>query len=929
MIVKFDALNRYETPKLTLCNPGSTYNNGTLTNVVGILTDDSDMEIVFNFNSSSELNFVVTKVKREDASDNEHTYSLYKSIQNRRLVFVEDIGYFVIKDVNEVVEGEMRHKEVSAKSVDVELEDRNIPYIKDGTYRFSTDSSAQDPEIGLFDKIVSTLPLWTIGYVDEDVQSKYRTFEDVDVKLNCLSFMISNMQDAYECIFIFDIISRTINVYSQDNYVRDADAMTDIHITNDDIIESLNITENADDLYTAISVMGDDNLTISAINPLGTNTIYRFDYYLDWMTDGLSRKVIDWQDDVKGTATEYYNKNLSLFNHKSTEYTLLFNLDRLSIQKELYQRARDNLVSDESKALLSEYNDAIVKNGGTPIPTNLPSIDQTKTAIDNKISSINYDYRTYSNQLEALERTIAIEENEISDIRSDLSFEKNFTAQELAELNTYIFEGNYTDEYVTITESMTYNEQFEQMKILYDRAEAQLVKISEPVQEFSIDMENFIFHKEFEHQTSQLKTGCLINVELEQGDVAKLFLSNMTVNYEDHSLSMTFGNRFNKYDTKSLFEDALGSVSKTANTISYVKDLLYPIKSGEIDDMQRALQSSRDITMANALSSTGEVVTIDGSGYTGRKKLENGEYSPKQIKITGNSIVFTNDNWQSSDIAIGEIIFDGQPIYGINAKNIIGDIIIGEKGIIRSAKDGKGNTIQIENGKMEIYHEKNGVSELVGLMGGTLSNYGDEDVPALAIDSEGVFGIAIDGDPYVIMHDGTVFDETPIVFLKPVRFDKALYFGSGSYSNTIMNLFGTLITSGNFSVTGNLSVSGTKNRIVNTDNYGSVKLNAVESASAVFCDIGSGTTDETGVCEILFDSRFMETIDDKYEYSVLITNINGLEDYSITKNQEGFIVNGSAGANFDWVVFARQKGYADLYLENSDDVSSYQTEEIM
>ena len=39
MLVKYDALNRFEHPALTLCNPGSVYNNGTLSNAVGILTD--------------------------------------------------------------------------------------------------------------------------------------------------------------------------------------------------------------------------------------------------------------------------------------------------------------------------------------------------------------------------------------------------------------------------------------------------------------------------------------------------------------------------------------------------------------------------------------------------------------------------------------------------------------------------------------------------------------------------------------------------------------------------------------------------------------------------------------------------------------------------------------------------------------------------
>ena len=46
MLVKYNSLNKTETPILTLCNPGSTYTDGYLSNVVGILTDCEAEEIV-------------------------------------------------------------------------------------------------------------------------------------------------------------------------------------------------------------------------------------------------------------------------------------------------------------------------------------------------------------------------------------------------------------------------------------------------------------------------------------------------------------------------------------------------------------------------------------------------------------------------------------------------------------------------------------------------------------------------------------------------------------------------------------------------------------------------------------------------------------------------------------------------------------------
>ena len=53
MLVRFDSLNRFETPQIYLCNPGSRYQDGKLTGMVGILTDTDDEEAVLNFNAHS------------------------------------------------------------------------------------------------------------------------------------------------------------------------------------------------------------------------------------------------------------------------------------------------------------------------------------------------------------------------------------------------------------------------------------------------------------------------------------------------------------------------------------------------------------------------------------------------------------------------------------------------------------------------------------------------------------------------------------------------------------------------------------------------------------------------------------------------------------------------------------------------------------
>ena len=671
MLVKYNQLNRLEPPMLTLCSPGSTHTNGTLSNVVGIMTDHEAEEIVFNFNATSELNLRVNKVRRDDPDENAHVQHIYNSIQNRRLIFVDNIGYFMISSVQDGYDGIKHYKDINAKSIDVEIAQKMIPFIKDGTYRFTTDKTGTNR--GILETIVESLPLWTIGHVDETVAERWRTFEDVDISLNCLSFLVQNCQDAYECIIVFNCIDRIINVYAQDNYVR----QTNVHITKDDLINSIDITEEADSIYTAISVMGDDNVTISAINPLGSNVIYNFDYYLSWMSDGLGKKVSAWQDSVSAEMDNYYKLNLGYFRQLAAISDYQMEIEKLDTQIKMYERCRDNIVAESDTSLVDNYNVAIVENGGTEI-TVYDGIEDTLACIDNLISMCESDIDNTKVYLKKAKANVVEHENDIKKIRDKLSIASYFTKEEYAELCHYIYEGSYKDEYVTITDSMGYEDKFAQMKILYDRAASQLARVSRPTQEFVVDVENFVFIKEFEQWSEQLETGCLINVELDTNDIAALFLSSMTINYDDHSLKMTFGNRFNKFDPKSLFDNVLGNITKTANTLSYIKDILYPVKSGEFNYMKEALQTSRNLTMGQAISSDNEEVIIDGSGYTGRRLLNNGLYDPRQVKLTGRNLVFTTDAWDTCKVAIGEILFgDGQSAYGINAETIIGDMIIG------------------------------------------------------------------------------------------------------------------------------------------------------------------------------------------------------------------------------------------------------------
>jgi hypothetical protein len=646
------------------------YDNNVLSNTLGALSDTTDEELVLNFNTTSELNFRLNKTRREDPEEDAYVSKLYKAIQNRRLIFVEDIGFFVIRDVTDGYENNAYYKDVRAESCEYEISQKALPYIEDGTYQF----------VDLLEKIIAALPLWKIGIVNQDVMSKWRTFQDVSVEMNALNFLLKNMQDAYECIFEFDTVNRLIHVYDQNYFVE----QTKIHITKDDLIESIEINENSDDLYTAISVHGDEYLNISPVNPLGGNVIYNFDYYLDWMSPSLSQKVKSWQNYVKSKEGPYLELNRQYYNELTNRTKYSDDIDMLNIQLDMYRRMRDNIVADGSTVTVESYNEIIVKNGGVPVGINgelSDTIQEIDTLIDSVIEQIRDAQIAYDSMGEGIDNL----STQIEAIRNDVAILNCFIDSEYAELSNYIFEGNYTDEYITVTDGMTYDERFEQMKILYDRSVDRLSRISEPIQEFSIDVENFLFIKDFAEWSKELRTGCLINVELDAGDIAALFLSNITVNYDDKELSMTFGNRFNRFDPKAMFNNILGDVKKSANSLNYIKEILYPVKNGEFDDMREAIESSQILTKNSALASTNQEILIDDTGILGRKMLDNGEYDPKQVKVTNQTIVFTDDAWNTSKTGLGNFLFNNpftgevEEHYGVIADTLVGSMVLSEE----------------------------------------------------------------------------------------------------------------------------------------------------------------------------------------------------------------------------------------------------------
>lgn len=117
---------------------------------------------------------------------------------------------------------------------------------------------------------------------------------------------------------------------------------------------------------------------------------------------------------------------------------------------------------------------------------------------------------------------------------------------------------------------------------------------------------------------------------------------------------------------------------------------------------------------------------------------------------------------------------------------------------------------------------------------------------------------------------------------------------------------------------GSLSVAGTKNRIIDTENYDTRKQYCYETATPYFGDIGSGCTDNTGKCYIDIDDIFSETVNICVEYQVFLQKEGQGDIWVEEKTDSYFVVRGTENLKFSWEIKAIQKDYEFERLEKFD-----------
>ena len=363
------------------------------------------------------------------------------------------------------------------------------------------------------------------------------------------------------------------------------------------------------------------------------------------------------------------------------------------------------------------------------------ALSHVNSAISAKQTEINKLTSEYNAHKTAIQTTYEVPINQINNdcaldlTAKDINGNIIFTADLLNELMTHIKPTDYVDEYMLVTESMTYPQRFEKAKELMDRAKSQLVKISSGQKTYSVDTRSFLFNKHFKHFSEQLCAGAIIYVETKKDIMEQLHLTGIDINFDDKSANLTLGNKYNRSDLKALYDEALGQNSKSFSELKYIAGILEE-QQKQLDYQRNWVADLRTLTLDNVLTSEDQAIEINNRGLIGRKRQLNADGSWKedengnplfeleQVKLINNALVFTKDNWEHAEAAIGKIAVgynsDGSVKYdyGMNGRVIIGELFLGNNLVLTGTS--AGIKITDSNGNNAFYADDNGNLVLSG-----------------------------------------------------------------------------------------------------------------------------------------------------------------------------------------------------------------------
>lgn len=259
-----------------------------------------------------DFNHLTFNVDRYIDIDGEYVESAgYEKLKDHMTIYLEGLDYFQLQEPTlQNDNGRYEYKTCEAYSDEKTFEDKDMKglsfnkgttdsmemlatnNVDDMGYakEYITFCNDRNHELSLMHLVLDRVPGWSVGYIDPAIKNEKYSFEADNT--NAYAFLNTTVANVVKCVFYFDTINRTVSAYAKENIGKD----TNIFIGWRNALNMLKMTPQADTMYNALTIQGDEELDITRVN-YGRSYIYNLDYYLT--TNYFHQETIDkvkiWQ----------------------------------------------------------------------------------------------------------------------------------------------------------------------------------------------------------------------------------------------------------------------------------------------------------------------------------------------------------------------------------------------------------------------------------------------------------------------------------------------------------------------------------------------------------------------------------------------------------------------------------------------------------
>lgn len=325
---KYDIYGRTEPSIIYLAKPGKR-----LYCALGGI-DTSTVSLSLKTNNTAELTFTVDKYINNTVTDG------YEELDELMELYCDGIWFKIVDPPTINNDGLRETKEITAESYEIMLTQYKLKNFKinmgeedsyEMMYQATHDTNkfyqikfydSENEDLSFLHLVLkhADVPGWHIGYVDNitpDDDGKLLpnnicNFEVDDQ--NVYAFLTQEAAQAYKCVFEFDTVNMTINVYRPDSLGKD----TNVVLGFRNIQNGITISRD-ENLVTQFYVEGLDDYNIDAVN-FGDSVITDLSYFIrePYMDTSLQEKYNAWQSYRESRREEFinlskeYNKNLEV-----------------------------------------------------------------------------------------------------------------------------------------------------------------------------------------------------------------------------------------------------------------------------------------------------------------------------------------------------------------------------------------------------------------------------------------------------------------------------------------------------------------------------------------------------------------------------------------------------------------------------------------